>query len=234
MTILPLASGSKGNCYLIKDGVASILIEAGIPQSVIKRKLWQCGLAISDLNACLISHEHGDHSRSVTDLLRYGVDVYMSPGTAKALSINHHRLNILVRQATEIGTWTIMSFPVVHDAMEPVGFLIKRGDNCILYATDTAYISNRFSGLTHIMIECNYDPECLDDAVANGNIDRKQRLRIMETHFGLENVLEMLRANDLSRVVEIWLLHLSERHIDPDYAREQVQEVTGVPVYVAR
>jgi len=53
--IKALASGSKGNCYKISDGRTSLLIEAGIPINQIKRG---CGFKLSEIEACLISHEH--------------------------------------------------------------------------------------------------------------------------------------------------------------------------------
>lgn len=58
----------------------------------------------------------------------------------------------------KIGEFTVMPFPTIHDAAEPVGFLIHH-KNCglVLFLTDTAYSEYRFEGLNNIIIEANYD-----------------------------------------------------------------------------
>lgn len=49
----------------------------------------------------------------------------------------------------------------------------------------------------------------------------------------LETVKGFLAANDLSRVREIWLLHLSDDHSDAERFRREVMELTGKEVHVA-
>ena len=237
MKILPLASGSKGNCYLIDDGEAPLLLEAGLPAWQVKERLWKASYSLSSTKACLISHSHKDHSRAAKDILKYGVDLVLTRETMETIDLfSPHIIPIdPIYPPLHIGPWVIKAFATEHDTPGSVGYYLynRTTQEIVLFATDTAYIRNRFQGLTHIMVECNYDPEILWEAFEVGKLDKPQGLRIMETHFGLENVLEFFKANDLSRLQEVWLLHLSERHIDPQKAKEQVQEVVGVPVYIA-
>ena len=237
MKITPLASSSKGNCYLLDDGEVPLLLEAGLPINQIKERLWKAGYNLSDIKACLISHSHKDHSRAAKAIMKYGIDMVLTMETMEAIDLySPHIIPIdPIYPPLHIGPWVIKAFATEHDTPGAVGYYLY---NCstqeiVFFATDTAYIRNRFQGLTHIMVECNYDPEALDEALENGELDNPQRLRIMETHFGLENVLEFLKANDLSKLKEVWLLHISERHIDPKKAKEKVQEIVGVPVYIA-
>lgn len=59
MKFTSLASSSKGNAYLVQsDGLAPLLIEAGIPIKQIREKLYAHGVSLSDLAGCLLSHEH--------------------------------------------------------------------------------------------------------------------------------------------------------------------------------
>jgi phosphoribosyl 1,2-cyclic phosphodiesterase len=51
----PYASGSRGNCYRITDGRTPLLLECGIPYKEIQKG---CGFGLSEIRACLISHEH--------------------------------------------------------------------------------------------------------------------------------------------------------------------------------
>lgn len=227
-----LASGSKGNAYLVTDGQTPLLLEAGIPFKEIRRKM---NFQTSGLAGCLISHEHQDHTKGVGDILKAGIDVYMSPGTAQAIGIRHHRIKtVQLKRQFKLGTWTILPFDVQHDAGDPVGFLManKQGDK-LLFATDTYYIRYKFPGLTHIMVECNYAKDILEQNIAAGRVLVAMKKRLLRSHFSLENVKEFLKANDLSKVQEIWLIHLSDNNSDEARFKREIQELTGKMVIVA-
>ena len=167
--------------------------------------------------------------------MRAGIDCYMSQGTAEALELSSHRLNIIkAKQQFQLGTWTILPFDTQHDAQEPLGFLLanQAGDK-LLYATDTYYIKYKFRGLTHIMVECNYSLDILRTNVEAGTVDKALKSRILKSHFSLENVKQFLKANDLSKVREIWLLHMSDGNSDAERFKREVQELTGKPTYNA-
>ncbi|WP_027410350.1 MBL fold metallo-hydrolase [Anoxybacteroides tepidamans] len=229
--IRALASGSKGNCYHITDGHTSLLLEAGIPFKDIRRKLH---FQTSNIAACLISHEHKDHCKGLNDVLKAGINVYMSEGTATAIDVKHYRIKtVQAKQPFQLGTWTILPFDVQHDVSEPYGFLLmnQQGEK-LLFATDTYYIKYKFQGLTHIMVECNYSLRILNENIASGRVPKVLKKRLLRSHFSLENVKEFLKANDLSKVQEIWLLHLSDTNSDADLFKREIQELTGKMVFV--
>ncbi len=232
--IRPLASSSAGNAYLVTDGTTPLLIECGVPIRTIRRALWDHGLRLSDVRGCLVSHEHGDHSKAVRDLRLSGLPVYMSRGTHDALNLGYCTLGLQDRVEIKIGSWTVLPFRVVHDAAEPMGFLLASGDERLLFLTDTAYSPFTFSGLTHLMVECNYSREALDRSVDEGRTHPSQRQRLLHSHFSLEEVLAFLAANDLSRLRETWLLHLSDANSDEQEMLRQVRRATGRPVYVCQ
>jgi phosphoribosyl 1,2-cyclic phosphodiesterase len=230
--IVPLASGSKGNCYRITDGRAPLLLECGIPFREIQKGL---NFRTSELAGVLVSHEHKDHSKAVRDMMKAGIDCYMSQGTAETLGVSGHRINIIkARQQLQLGTWTILPFETQHDAQEPLGFLLanKTGEK-LLYATDTYYIRYRFRGLTHIAVECNYSMDILRANIEAGLVEPALKNRILKSHFSLENVKNFLKANDLSKVQEIWLLHLSDGNSDAESFKREIQELAGKPTYIA-
>lgn len=228
-----LASSSGGNCYHISDGSTPLLIDCGLRYQRIQQGI---GFGISRLGGCLVTHEHKDHSRSVQQLMKAGIDCYMTAGTAEMLKVRGHRLHIVkARVQFRIGAWTILPFETQHDAREPIGFLLgnEAGDK-LLYATDTYYLRYRFKGLTHLMIECNYSSELLRRNVDAGLVDAIVARRVIKSHFSLEHLLEFLTANDLSQVECIWLLHLSDNNSDESYFKTKVMEATGKPVVVAQ
>jgi len=227
-----LASGSTGNAYLLTLQDYPVLIECGIGATALRKGL---GYHLTGVRACLISHEHGDHSRAVKKVLQAGVEVYCSQGTAKTLSLDtHYRVHKIANQKPFVlGPWNVYPFSVIHDSAEPLGFVLAAKGAKVLYATDTSYIEPRFAGLTHIMVECNYDPAMLDQRVEAGEVHSSHKERIYRGHFNLEYVKQYLRQTDLTHVQGIWLLHSSQHSGDADRFQREIAEQTGKPVFVA-
>lgn len=229
--IKTLASGSSGNAYHITDGHTELLIECGIKYRDIQKAL---DFKTSNIAGCLVSHEHKDHTKGLKDVLRAGINVYATQGTIDQEGIMHHRLKtVKSKQQFIVGTWTILPFNVEHDAAEPVGFILanEQGEK-LLFATDTYYVKYKFKGLTHIMIECNYSMDILNENIESGRVHRGMKYRLVKSHFSLENVMEFLKANDLSKVQAIHLLHLSDTNSNEKEFKQAIQELTGKPVYV--
>lgn len=230
MNIKTIATGSTGNCYLIDDGETRLLIELGIQFKKIQRAL---NYETSKVAACLISHSHQDHCKGVRGALGASVDVYMSETTKSEIGIEHNRIRRYEnKNQFKVGTFTVLPFDVKHD-VENHGFLIQsdKGDR-LLFATDTYYVKYRFNNITHLMIECNYSDALLEQNVSSGRVHEFLSRRIRASHFSLENVLEFLKANDLSKVKEIHLLHLSDTNSDEEAFKKAVQEQTGKLVFV--
>ncbi|PYE49815.1 MBL fold metallo-hydrolase [Paenibacillus barcinonensis] len=230
--ITSLGSSSAGNSYRITDGKTPLLLDAGLRYKEIQRGL---AFQVSSLTGCLVTHEHGDHSAAVKDLIKAGVNIYTSAGTADALRLDSHRVYpVSALEPFTIGTWSILPFDVQHDAAEPLGFLLANtaGDK-LLFATDTYYIKHRFTGLTHIMVECNYSINILNQNIAAGRVPAVMKHRLLRSHFSLENVKDFIRANDMRRVQEIHLLHLSDNNSDEALFKREIMALTGKQVYVA-
>ncbi|UAK17586.1 MBL fold metallo-hydrolase [Sporolactobacillus terrae] len=232
MEIQVIASGSSGNCYRIRDGTTSLLLECGIQ---IKRIQQALNFHLTDVDACLISHEHGDHSKAASDVLKAGIDIYTSAGTASALGLTGHHMKLVrEKEPFSIGTFTILPFDTEHDAAEPLGFLIAdQSGEKLLFATDTYYIKYKFQRLTHIMLECNYSVDILNENIESGLVPGVLKNRLLKSHFSLEHVKEFLTANDLSDVKGIWLIHLSNNNSNAEQFKREIMETTGKTVYIA-
>lgn len=83
------------------------------------------------------------------------------------------------------------------------------------------------------MVECNFADDLLGNNVDSGAVPLEMKKRLLKSHFSLRNVKEFLRANDLSKVQEIWLLHLSDGNSDESRFKREIVELTGKPVFVA-
>lgn len=223
------ATGSSGNCYTVSNGKATVMLDCGLPYNRIQKLT---GFILPD--AVFVTHEHQDHVKAAKDFMKRGVDIYTSAGTAEGENLEGHLLHIMKnRQSVSIDGIVVSAFETQHDAVEPLGFLLDDGDDRLLYATDTYYLHYRFPGLTKIMVEANYCNEILTENLRYGKLPKTLERRLRESHFSLENLKKFFLANDLSKVKEIWLIHLSKGNADPVMFKREIEALTGKPVYVA-
>lgn len=220
-------SGSTGNLYQVISDAGNLVIDPGVPISKIKKAL---DFKLSSVSAALVTHQHGDHIKGIKAIARAGIDCYMSSQTAQAIKFDGHRLNIIEpRKQLQVAGFTILPFETQHDCPGSVGFLVSDGNEKLLYITDSFYCRYKFKGLNIIAVECNWSKETLWP-----NIDPFVKKRIYRSHFSLQRVKDFLKANDLNRVREIHLIHISRDNGDPDYFRSEIERLTGKPVYVAQ
>lgn len=205
MRFLSLASSSHGNAYIISDSETHILLECGLSY----RKLQKAsGFTLDRLAACFISHEHKDHAGCWRELLKNGLKVYASGGTADALECKEITV-MEERRPVTVGTLEVMTFRVFHDAAEPVGFLVRSGvdRDKLAFATDTVNLQYQFPGVTILAVECNYETSIIEQ---RDRIPEKVRQRIRNNHMEVSRLCRWLTRLDLSTCREIYLLHLSD------------------------
>lgn len=232
MTFNVHASGSTGNLYTVADGDSTLAIECGIAYKDMRRAL---GFQTSKLAGALVSHSHGDHARAAAEAMRAGIDVYCSAGTAEACGLTGHRVHhVRSLEQFSVGAWTVLPFDTVHDAPEPLGFMvIGPSGGRLLYLTDSAYCPYRFEGLTIIAVEANFSMDILRQRMERGDLPPAHYARVIRSHMSIERCIELLQANDLSRVAEIHLLHLSNGNSDAVEFKRRVERATGRPARVA-
>ena len=231
MMITPLASSSKANCTHITNGATQLLLDAGLPVRQLRERL---GFGLSKIAAALVTHCHKDHCRAVPDLLAAGVDCYMLTSTAEECGVlDHHRAHLITApEVFTVGTWQVRPFDTPHD-VDNIGFLLQSGDEKVLYLTDSPFCRYRFRGLTRILIECNYDLPIVNANVEAGVVNPSLKSRVMHNHMNLDTLCDFLRANDLTSVREIILLHLSDDSSDTEVFKRTIQALTGKAVRIA-
>lgn len=231
MKIEVIASGSSGNCYKISNEDTTLLIECGIPYKKIQQAL---NFKTTDIDGVLVSHEHGDHSKACKDLIKAGVDLYMTKGTKEALKLDSHRVKTFRQWSmyldVKIGSFTIKPFRTIHDAKEPVGFVIcdSISKEELVFITDSQYSIYNFSP-DYFMIEVNYVTETINKSE---KIHPDLRARIKKTHMSLETAINLLERSDLSNLKKIYVMHLSDSNSDAKVIKESLQELTGVAIEI--
>ena len=177
-----------------------------------------------------MTHRHGDHTKAIPKLLERGISVY-GPMELSALYGGVQDMEALKEYA--IGTFNVLPFRVEHD-VECYGYRIRSESTkeTLLYITDTAYVRYTFQGLTHLMVEANYGQEIIMDNAREGKVPLFLAERVVKSHMSIETLLGLLRANDMSQVRQIYLLHLSDGNSNADEFKQRVQRETGAEVYV--
>ncbi len=234
MTINPIASSSAGNCYLISDGCTTLMLEGGISPSKLREK----GVDLNSIDAILVTHEHSDHAKYVSDYLEMMIPVYATKETIEHLQIKKNKslCNPIKKfTAMQIGTFRFLAFSTQHDAADPVGFYISSDvtKERLLFATDTYYIKYRFGKMDYLMVECNFSKEILARNLQNGSITTAQVKRIVNSHFEIGNVINFLKSvENLDKTKRIYLMHLSDTNSDEDLFKKEIEKVAKTEVIV--
>ena len=231
MKLKTISTGSIGNGYILETDTEALLIECGVKFSEIKKAI---DFNFSKIVGCIVTHEHGDHAKYINDYMKNGVKIYATKGTfAKTVfSVkNHNQIEISTSKPFQVGNFKIIAFDINHDAAEPVGFLIYHPEcGTTLYLTDTSYSNYIFNGLNNLIIESNYSDEILEKKLYGNTFLRD---RIIGSHLSLETLIEMLSRNDLSKVNNIVLIHLSDSNSNAVEFKNAVRKATNCNVTVA-
>lgn len=233
MKLKVLGSSSKGNCYIFENDNEALILECGVRFDKVKQAL---NFNLSKVVGCLMTHEHGDHAKFQIDFTKAGIDVYASHGTIVAVGAdgNHRTKTVVPFKIYEIGSFKVMPFDVKHDAAEPLGFLINHPETGnVLFLTDTYYVPYTFKNLHNIIVEANYSTAIIERKRSTGSLHNFLADRIIKSHMSLETCIELLKSNNLSKVNNIILIHLSDGNSDALHFKNEVEKVTGKNVQVA-
>ena len=228
-----LGSGSAGNSALVATDHCKILVDGGLSARQIAVRLEQCGVTPDQLDGVLLTHEHGDHVCGLEVLSRkFDIPIYANSQTAEAVrcggSFDHHRNWRIFRTGAEfkICDITVQTFPVPHDAVDPVGFAFYTGSSALGFITDLGYatkmIVERLREVHTLVIETNHDEKLLQNDT-HRPWPVKQRIQSRHGHLSnnaAASVIEELLPGKIDRVV---LGHLSRDCNTPDLALQTVR-----------
>ncbi len=231
MQVAALASGSTGNATVISTPEGTLLYDAGLPQRTIVAQCKSLGIAMTEIRAVFVSHEHTDHITSAVSLARrYQIPIIATAGTLRALKIpaGVESLVISAGQRLQFGALSILPIGVSHDAQEPVGMSLTYGGRTITIATDLGDWDDALVAACRdaelVVIESNHEREHLMQCGYSATL--KQRIASRTGH--LDNVqagtfLATVAADGKSRTA--WLAHLSQ---EANTATVAVRSVTAV------
>ena len=232
MNLHCISSSSKGSGYVLSSDNECLVLECGTPLIEVKKVI---DFDISRISGVTLSHSHGDHARYINQYIDAGLDVFSSKETFLELGVSSHRAHAIETEETvQIGLWKVMAFDVIHDTDRPYGFLIhSEQTGNVLFATDTSYLQNTFDNLNNLIVECNYSDEILESNIASGRLHGSMKNRVYNNHMSSSVLIDMLKANDLTHVANIVLIHLSNSNSSASEFRQAVIDATGKNVIIA-
>ena len=224
-----LASGSKGNAAYIELDGKRLLIDAGISARRITQSLKAFDVTPSSLDGIFITHEHSDHIKGLTTLLKqYHLPLFARPATLAAIRKTLDAPDdcfFPVESEIRLGDVTVRSFRTLHDAAAPVGYAVCGSEKCSV-ATDLGFLTDgvlhAIEGSDLLVLEANHDREMLQ----KGSYPRRLKQRILSNRGHLSNsaaAWALVRLKKRPRAV--FLAHLSQENNRPDLALRTVQAI---------
>src|SRR3954471_13622987 len=244
-----LGSGSAGNSALVATDHCRILVDGGLSARQIVVRLEQCGITPAQLDGVLLTHEHGDHVCGLEVLCRkFQVPIYCNRLTAEAIrcgSLGEHKNWRLFQTGADFSICDIhvQTFPVPHDAVDPVGYAFHSGESSLGFITDLGYatkmVVERLRKVHTLVIETNHDEKMLQN---DPHRPWPVKQRIQSRHGHLSNaaaaaVLEQLLPP--GRIERVVLGHLSRDCNTPELASGAIEALLekcgkrGTEVYCA-
>jgi len=233
LKIAVLGSGSSGNATLVEAGKTRVLVDAGFSARDLARRLDRVGLEPEAIDAIVVTHDHGDHTKGMgVYARRHGTPLYLTERTrdacARLLRGSERIVSYRPGRAFTIGDLRVEPFLTVHDAADPVGVALvdESTGHRLGVATDlgrpTTQIRHALEACDLLVLEANHDEVMLRTSAYPWAVKR----RIASSHGHLSNQAAARLAVELlhPRLAGIVLAHLSNECNRPELALKAVGE----------
>ena len=235
MKVSVLASGSKGNCTYIETNNTKVLIDLGMSNLYVEKKLISLGVNPDDINCIFITHTHTDHVAGLKVFIKkHHPKIFL---TTKMYDELHDILNDyeILEDKIVLDDLLVDYFKTSHDT-DSVGYIFKNNDKEIVYVTDTGYLNmknlKKLNNKDFYIFESNHDIELL---MNNPHYPYQIKQRILGDKGHLSNIQcrEYLKKIIDDKTKYIVLAHLSEQNNNPNIALDNLKDITNIKILVA-
>lgn len=214
-----VASGSKGNCTIIRSSRSAVIIDAGISCRRITTALKDLEIPKHMVEGIVITHEHSDHIAGVPQMIKQmGLPIITRPNTARRLmdkfSVSAECFQTLGTKEVTIGDMVLHPFSTSHDAVDPIGISCYKGQTKAALLTDTGMVSKEMLEHLHdtnlLVLEANYDEHML--LYGPYSPELKRRVRSHVGHLCNMTAMKVLAALRRPKGMEVVFAHRSEQN----------------------
>lgn len=235
MKVAVLASGSKGNSTYIETNNTKVLIDAGMSNLYIEKKLILLGVNPDDINFVFITHTHTDHIAGLKVFIKkHHPKVFLTLDMYNELKDILNDYEILESEII-LNDLIVDYFKTSHDT-DSVGYIFKSNDKEIVYVTDTGYINiknlKKLNNKDLYIFESNHDIEMLMNN-PNYPYQIKQRILGDKGHLSNNQCKEYLNKIIGDKTKYIVLAHLSEQNNNPSLALNNLNDIENIKIMVA-
>lgn len=212
-----LASGSKGNCTYIETTKNKILVDLGMTNLYIEKKLLDLDIEPENINCIFLTHTHVDHISALKVFIKkHNPKVYLTKKMYNEL-IQTIKLDnyVIIDKDILIDDLEVKVFKTSHDTDDSVGYVFKSEDKELVYITDTGYINVKNHELLKdkdaYIIESNHDVSML---MNNPNYPHHIKIRILSDkgHLSNDDSADYISHFISQKTKNIILIHLSEQN----------------------
>jgi phosphoribosyl 1,2-cyclic phosphodiesterase len=231
MQLTVLGSGSSGNAAVVSTGETTVLVDAGLSAKQLILRMEAAGVNPATLDGVLVTHEHSDHTGGLEILCKkWDLPVYATPLTQETLQKGMRKQPrwklMTTGQPFRIRDLLVECFPVPHDAVDPVGFIIEGKGARLGLLSDIGFVTNlvrdRLQRVNTLFVEANFDEHLLE-ADTKRPWAIKQRIKSRHGHLSNEQVAELVAHLAHEHLHQVVLGHLSEDCNTPDEAVRYVR-----------
>ncbi|KXB88592.1 MULTISPECIES: MBL fold metallo-hydrolase [unclassified Veillonella] len=214
-----VASGSKGNCTIIRSSHSAVIVDAGISCRRITNALQDLEIPKHMVEGIVITHEHSDHIAGVPQMIKQmGLPIITRPNTARRLmdkfSVSAECFQTLGTKEVTIGDMVLQPFSTSHDAVDPIGITCYKGQTKAALLTDTGMVSKEMLEHLHdtdlLVLEANYDEHML--LYGPYSPDLKRRVKSHAGHLCNMTAMKVLSALRRPKNMEVIFAHRSEQN----------------------
>jgi len=229
----PLASGSKGNAIYVRFDQTKLLIDAGLSFRALGERLGAIDVDLGEINAILVTHEHGDHIRGIEGITKkLKIPVFANSETARSILndiTERPKFKIFsTGESFEYENIKILPFSVQHDTLDPVAFILKAENIKIGICTDLGFVTSltktHLKRCDYLYVEANHEPSMVH-ASARPTM-HKQRVLGRQGHLSNDACAHLLQEIEHPDLKHVYLAHLSAECNHPDLALERIRTRT--------
>jgi phosphoribosyl 1,2-cyclic phosphodiesterase len=208
-----LASGSMGNCAILRTPIGAMLIDAGIGPRTTARRMNGTGVSLRDIRSICLTHLDSDHFRSswLNAILRHGIRLFCHetrrPDVIQLTIDRQEQPQDRRRFAAMVHCFDGSAFeplpgvlmhplPLAHDRLGSHAFVAEGFGQRVGFASDLGHVPRRLLdelvGVDLLALESNYDPEM--ELTSGRPAFLKARIMGGSGHLSNQQAFEAIRA----------------------------------------